>query len=82
MSAVSDFGFTVKGGQYRVRVAPDQHRGGYSATLTSTGLGTIMEPNGTTPRAALTTLVHELRDFGDRALAKKIAQHAWFPLKV
>lgn len=82
MTAVSDFGFTVKGGTYRVRVAPDRHRGGWSAKLTSVGIGTIMEPNGVTPSAALTTLVRELAEFGDRPLAKEIAKYAWFPLKV
>jgi hypothetical protein len=81
-SSVSDFGFTVKGGQYRVRVARDHHRGGYSAKLTSVGIGTIMEPNGASPSAALTTLVRELAEFGDRPLAMAIAKHAWFPLKV
>lgn len=82
MTAVSDFGFTVHKGQYRVRVAPDPHRGGYSAKLTSVGIGTVMEPNGKTPSAALTALVTELAEFGDRPLAKEIARYAWFPIKV
>ena len=81
-AAIFDFAVTYKGGWYRVRVAPDRHRGGYSAKLTSDGIGTIMEPNGTTPQDAMTRLIRELAQFGDRPLAKEIARRAGFPLKV
>ena len=69
-------------GEYRVRVARDMVRGGYSAKLIAVGIGTIMEPHGATPKAALEALVHELVSFGDRKLAKAIARYAWFPLTV
>jgi hypothetical protein len=81
---VANFAVVTNGfrGEYRVRVARDLHRGGYSAKLISVGIGTIMEPHGDSPRAALEALVHELAIFGDRKLAKAIAGYAWFPLTV
>jgi hypothetical protein len=81
---VADFAVVTDGfrGEYRVRVARDPHRGGYSAKLISTGIGTIMEPNGKSPSEALEALVRELAQFGDRKLAKAIAGYAWFPLTV
>lgn len=79
---VSNFGVNLGGRQYRVSVVADRHRGGYSARLNAVGIGVTMEPNGKSPSDALTRLVHELRDFGDRALAKEIAKYAWFPLKI
>ena len=82
MTAISNFGVNVKGRTYTVTVASDPQRGGYSAKLKATGLGVIMEPNGTSPSDALTRLVRELQDFGDKPLAKEIAKYAWFPLKV
>ena len=85
MTAVSDFGFTVgRGLRYRVIVKPDAPRGGYSAKLVAEGLGAVMEPNGTSPSDALTRLARELwaGDVTDRKIAKEIARHAWFPLKL
>jgi hypothetical protein len=84
MSAVSDFGFMIGGLHYRVTVVPDHHRKGYSAKLVSEGIGTIMEPNGSSPSDALTRLARELAagDATDRKIAKEIARHAWFPLRL
>jgi hypothetical protein len=84
-TAVSDFGFTVgKGLRYRVTVKPDDRRGGYSAKLVAGDLGTIMEPNGTSPSDALTRLARELwaGDATDRKIAKEIVKYAWFPLRL
>lgn len=67
------------GGHYKVRVAPDPHRGGYSAKLVSDGIGVIMEPNGRTPQEALRQLTTELRSgfqTGDRQLASEIERVA------
>lgn len=83
--AVSHFGFTIgKGLRYTVDVAPDRHRGGYSARLRSEGIGTLMEPNGSSPSDALTRLAKELwtGDATDKKVAKEIARHAWFELKL
>ena len=82
--AVSHFGFSIGGLRYAVDVAADLHRGGYSARLRSEGIGTIMEPNGTSPSDALTRLARELSagDATDRKIAKEIARHAWFPLRL
>jgi hypothetical protein len=82
--AVSDFGVTIGGLHYRVNVEPDRQRGGYTARLRSEGIGTIMEPNGTSPSDALTRLARELMagDATDRKIAKEIARHAWFPLRL
>lgn len=84
MSAVSDFAFSLGGLRYRVIVAPDRHRKGYSAKLVSDGIGTIMEPNGNSPSDALTRLARELGagDATDRKIAKEIVRHAWFPLRL
>lgn len=71
--------FTVQNGQYRVHVGPDRYRGGYSAKLISAGIGTIMEPNGTSPRQALATLLRELRREGSSDLAREIAAKGWSP---
>ena len=81
---IADFSIVTDGfrGEYRVRVARDIQRGGYSARLISTGIGTIMEPNASSPSGALEALVRELAQFGDRKLAKAIAGYAWFPLTV
>jgi hypothetical protein len=83
--AVSDFGFSLSPGlRYRVIVRRDLNRGGWSARLISEGIGTIMEPNGTSPADALTRLAKELSagDATDRKIAREIVKHAWFPLKV
>ena len=83
--AVSDFGFSISPGlRYRVIVRRDTSRGGWSAKLSSEGVGTIMEPNGASPSDALTRLAKELSagDATDRKIAREIARHAWFPLKV
>lgn len=84
-TAVADFGFTIgRGLRYRVVVKLDPQRGGYSAKLIADGLGTIMEPNGTSPSDALTRLARDLwsGDATDRKIAKEIVRHAWFPLKL
>lgn len=83
--SVSSFGFTIgRGLRYQVDVAPDPHRGGYSARLRGEGIGTIMEPHGSSPSDALTRLARELAggDATDRKIAKEIARYAWFPLRV
>lgn len=82
--AVSSFGFAIGGLRYHVDVARDLDRGGYSAKLRSEGIGTIMEPNGTSPSDALTRLAQELHagDATDRKIAKEIVRHAWFPLRL
>jgi hypothetical protein len=85
VGAVTDFGFTIGGGlRYRVIVRRDLQRGGYSAKLSSDGIGMIMEPNGTSPSDALTRLARELwgGDSTDRKIAKEIVRHAWFPLRL
>jgi hypothetical protein len=72
--STSNGSMTIGNGQYRVLVAKDPHRGGYSAKLISSGIGTIMEPNGTSAAKALSRLVKELTQSGgdDRKLAKEI----------
>lgn len=82
--AVSSFGFSIGGLHYYVDVARDLQRGGYSARLRSEGIGTIMEPNGSSPSDALTRLARELSasNATDKKIAKEIARHAWFPLKL
>lgn len=83
--AVADFGFSISPGlRYRVIVRRDFERGGWSARLISEGIGTIMEPNGTSPSGALTQLAKELSagDATDRKISREIVKHAWFPLKV
>lgn len=83
--SVSHFGFSVgRGLRYQVDVAPDPHRKGYSARLISEGVGTIMEPNGTSPSDALTRLARELwaGDATDKKIAHEITRRAWFPLKL
>ena len=82
--AVSSYGFAIGGLHYAVDVARDLHRGGYSARLRSEGIGTIMEPNGTSPSDALTRLARELwtGDATDKKIAKEIARRAWFPPKL
>jgi hypothetical protein len=78
--------FTIDGGQYRVRVrrVPGDPPATWRAQLISTGIGTIMEPAGATPGAALTTLAQDLwrGDAYDRRLAKEIVKYAWFPLRL
>jgi hypothetical protein len=71
--------FTVHNGQYRVHVAPDRYRGGYSAKLISVNIGTIMEPNGRTARQALATLLKDLRREGSYELAREISAKGWSP---
>lgn len=82
---VSDFTLTVGSGlHYRVTVAPDFDRGGYSARLVAAGAGVVMNPNGTSPSDALTRLARELwaGDATDQQIAKQIKAHAWFPLQL
>lgn len=71
--------FTVGKGQYRVIVAPDRYRGGYSAKLISSGIGLIMEPNGASARQALATLLQDLRREGSYDLAREISAKGWSP---
>lgn len=84
VGAVADFGVTIGGLRYRVTVEPDRLRGGYAARLRSEGIGTIMEPNGTSPSDALTRLARDLMagDASDRKIAKEVVRHAWFPLRL
>ena len=84
-AGIFDIGFTVgRGLRYRVTINPDRHRGGWSAKLVADGIGTIMEPNGKSPSDALTRMARELwsGNATDRNIARKIAKHAWFPLKL
>lgn len=84
VGAVSDFGFSIGGLRYRVIVEPTG-RGGYRARLISVGIGTIMEPGGSSPSDALTRLARELWsgwDDTDRKIAKEIVKYAWFPLRL
>jgi hypothetical protein len=82
--AVSSFGFNIGGLHYAVDVARDFHRGGYSARLRGEEVGTLMEPNGTSPSDALTRLARELwaGDAVDKKIAKEITRYAWFPLEL
>lgn len=81
---VTRIGIAIGGLHYTVDVASDLQRGGYSARLISEGIGTIMEPNGTSPSDALTRLARELwaGDATDKKIAKEIVKYAWFPLKL
>jgi len=73
--------FTIHSGQYRVRVVPEGR--GYRAKLISVGIGTIMEPHGTTPTEALIALVRELyatESVLERKLAKAVVRYTALPI--
>lgn len=71
-----DIDFTIRVGQlgYRVTVRSDPYRGGYVARLIADGIGTVMEPNGSSRSDALARLVSDLfaGDATDRKVAREI----------
>jgi len=71
-----DVDFTIRVGQlgYRVTVRSDPYRGGYVARLIADGIGTVMEPNGSSRSDALARLVSGLSagDVTDRKIAREI----------
>jgi hypothetical protein len=57
---------------YIVRLVPDTHHSGFRAQLISEGIGVVAEPHGNDKAAAVISLIRELEQTGDGAIAEAI----------